>query len=100
MAYDLRLMMDRIQQVGQFPAEGAVQNLEKILGRPMRTYRAFVAERVKKDWLAADVWDDRKRKYASQRHATPVSMQPQAVVPPVVDDLFEAAARSRRAARR
>jgi uncharacterized protein YbjT (DUF2867 family) len=48
MAYDLRLMMDRIQQVGQIPAAGAVQKLEKILGRPMRTYQAFVAERVKR----------------------------------------------------
>jgi uncharacterized protein YbjT (DUF2867 family) len=49
MAYDLRLMMARIQQVGQIPAAGAVQKLEKILGRPLRTYQAFVAERVKKD---------------------------------------------------
>jgi uncharacterized protein YbjT (DUF2867 family) len=46
MAYDLRLMMARIQQVGQIPAVDAVQTLEKILGRPLRTYRAFVAERV------------------------------------------------------
>jgi len=46
MAYDLRLMMDRIQQVGQIPAAGAAQKLEKILGRPLRTYQAFVAERV------------------------------------------------------
>ena len=49
MAYDLRLMMERIQQVGQVPAAGAVQQLEDILGRPLRTYPAFVAERVKKD---------------------------------------------------
>jgi uncharacterized protein YbjT (DUF2867 family) len=48
MAYDLRLMMERIQQVGQIPAPGAVRKLEEILGRPMRTYQAFVAERVKK----------------------------------------------------
>jgi len=47
MAYDLSLMMARIQQVGQIPAEGAVQKLEKILGRPLRTYQQFVAERVK-----------------------------------------------------
>jgi len=47
MAYDLRLMMARIQQVGQIPVEGAVQKLEKILGRPLRTYQQFVAERVK-----------------------------------------------------
>lgn len=49
MAYDLRLMMERIQQVGQIPAAGAVRKLEEILGRRMRTYQAFVAERVKKD---------------------------------------------------
>lgn len=48
MAYDLRLMMDRIQRVGQKPAEGAVQRLEEILGRPLRTYQAFVAERLGK----------------------------------------------------
>jgi uncharacterized protein YbjT (DUF2867 family) len=48
MAYDLRLMMERIQQVGQIPAPGAVRKLEQMLGRPMRTYQAFVDERVKK----------------------------------------------------
>lgn len=48
MAYDLRLMMNRIQQVGQIPVEGAAQSVEKILGRPMRTYQAFVAECVNK----------------------------------------------------
>lgn len=47
MAYDLRLMMERIQQVGQFPAPGSVRRIEEILGRPMRTYQTFVAERVK-----------------------------------------------------
>ena len=47
MAYDLSLMTARIQQVGQIPAEGTVQKLEKILGRPLRTYQQFVAERVK-----------------------------------------------------
>lgn len=48
MAYDLRLMMARIQQVGQIPGPGAAETLEKMLGRPLRTYQAFVAERVKK----------------------------------------------------
>jgi hypothetical protein len=47
MAYDLSLMMARIQQVGQIPVEGAVQKLENILGRPLSTYQQFVAERVK-----------------------------------------------------
>lgn len=46
MAYDLRLMMERIQHVGQIPAAGAVRQLEEMLGRPMRTYQAFVAEQV------------------------------------------------------
>lgn len=46
MAYDLRLMMSRIQQLGQLAADGAVQKLEQILGRPLRSYQAFVAERV------------------------------------------------------
>ena len=46
MAYDLRLMVSRIQQVGQIPAAGAVRKLETILGRPLRTYQQFVAERV------------------------------------------------------
>lgn len=46
MAYDLRLMMSRIQQIGQLAADGAVQTLEQRLGRPLRTYAAFVAERV------------------------------------------------------
>lgn len=47
MAYDLRLMMSRIQQIGQLAADGAAQKLELLLGRPLRTYAAFVAERVK-----------------------------------------------------
>lgn len=46
MAYDLRLMMARIQQVGQLPAPGAVDRLEQMLGRPLRSYQAFVAERL------------------------------------------------------
>ncbi|MEO6281310.1 NmrA family NAD(P)-binding protein [Roseateles sp.] len=47
MAYDLRLMMSRIQQLGQIAADGAAQQLAQLLGRPLRTYQAFVAERVK-----------------------------------------------------
>jgi len=46
MAYDLRLMMSGIQQHGQLPEAGAVAKLEQILGRKLRTYREFVAERV------------------------------------------------------
>ena len=46
MAYDLRLMVSGIQQHGQLPEAGAVAKLEHLLGRKLRTYRAFVAERV------------------------------------------------------
>ena len=44
LAYDLRLMVSRIQQLGQIPADGAARKLEQMLGRPLRTYEAFVAE--------------------------------------------------------
>lgn len=47
MAYDLRLMMSGIQRLGQIAADGAAQKLEQMLGRPLRTYATFVAERVK-----------------------------------------------------
>lgn len=46
MAYDLRLMMARIQQLGQIGADGAADELQRRLGRPLRTYEAFVAELV------------------------------------------------------
>lgn len=46
MAYDLRLMMSGIQQLGQIAAPGAAEKLAQRLGRPLRSYRAFVAERV------------------------------------------------------
>lgn len=45
MAYDLRLMMSGIQQLGQIAAPGAAERLAQRLGRPLRTYQAFVAER-------------------------------------------------------
>jgi hypothetical protein len=44
MAYDMRLMMAGIQTLGMHGEPGAVQRLEAILGRPLRTYGAFVAE--------------------------------------------------------
>ncbi|HEY9104811.1 SDR family oxidoreductase [Chitinimonas sp.] len=44
MAYDMRLMMGRIQQLGMKPAQGAVQQLELLLGRPLRRYAALVQE--------------------------------------------------------
>ncbi|GAB3253522.1 SDR family oxidoreductase [Chitinimonas naiadis] len=46
MAYDMRLMMGRIQQLGMKPAPGAVQHLELLLGRPLRRYEALVEELV------------------------------------------------------
>ncbi|AKJ29416.1 SDR family oxidoreductase [Caldimonas brevitalea] len=44
MAYDMRLMMAAIQQHGMKPAEGSVQRLETLLGRPLRRYRDMVRE--------------------------------------------------------
>lgn len=46
MAYDLRLMMSGIQQLGQLAAPGAAEQLSQRLGRSLRSYAAFVAERV------------------------------------------------------
>ncbi|MDR7270875.1 uncharacterized protein YbjT (DUF2867 family) [Pelomonas saccharophila] len=46
MAYDMRLMMARIQQHGMQPAAGGVQRLESLLGRPLRRYDAMVREQV------------------------------------------------------
>lgn len=44
MAYDMRLMMERIQRHGMHGAAGARERLETLLGRPLRTYRAAVHE--------------------------------------------------------
>ncbi len=44
MAYDMRLMMAGIQKHGMQAAEGAVERLQTILGRPLRSYEAFVRE--------------------------------------------------------
>jgi len=44
LAYDMRLMMDGIQRIGMHGDEGAVARLQAILGRPLRTYAAFVDE--------------------------------------------------------
>jgi uncharacterized protein YbjT (DUF2867 family) len=44
MAYDMRLMLARIQQHGMAAAPGAAQRLQELLGRPLRSYRALVAE--------------------------------------------------------
>nr|WP_198983147.1 NmrA family NAD(P)-binding protein [Herbaspirillum sp. ASV7] len=44
MAYDMRLMMARIQRHGMHGREGSLQTLQALLGRPLRTYRALVQE--------------------------------------------------------
>ncbi|MBN6152430.1 NmrA family NAD(P)-binding protein [Xanthomonas sp. AmX2] len=44
MAYDMRLMMAGIQKFGMHGAEGSVERLQAILGRPLRTYEDFVRE--------------------------------------------------------
>jgi uncharacterized protein YbjT (DUF2867 family) len=46
LAYDMRLMMSGIQKLGMQSAQGAVDRLEAILGRPLRTYVDFVKEAV------------------------------------------------------
>ena len=44
LAYDMRLMMGGIQKFGMHGAQDAVDRLQAILGRPLRTYADFVAE--------------------------------------------------------
>jgi uncharacterized protein YbjT (DUF2867 family) len=44
MAYDMRLMMARIQQHGMKSKDGASQRLESMLGRPLRRYADLVKE--------------------------------------------------------
>ncbi len=46
MAYDMRLMMNRIQQHGMKPEAGTAQRLEALIGHPLRTYEALVKELV------------------------------------------------------
>ena len=49
LAYDMRLMMSRIQGIGMHGGADSVERLETILGRPLRTYAQFVNEVVKGD---------------------------------------------------
>jgi uncharacterized protein YbjT (DUF2867 family) len=44
MAYDMRLMSERFLTEGMVPEAGDVERLTKLLGRPLRSYRAFAAE--------------------------------------------------------
>jgi len=42
LAYDMRLMMGRIQEIGMHGEPGTVDRLQAILGRPLRPYSEFV----------------------------------------------------------
>ncbi|MDB5895654.1 MAG: NmrA family transcriptional regulator [Rhodoferax sp.] len=44
MAYDMRLMSERFLTDGMIPEAGDVELLTALLGRPLRSYRGFVAE--------------------------------------------------------
>jgi uncharacterized protein YbjT (DUF2867 family) len=44
MAYDMRLMMSRIQQDGMVANAGDLDRLTALLGRPLRSYREFATE--------------------------------------------------------
>jgi uncharacterized protein YbjT (DUF2867 family) len=46
LAYDLRLMMAGIQAIGMQGGAGAVDRLQTILGRPLRSYAQYVKEAV------------------------------------------------------
>ncbi|WP_327212178.1 NmrA/HSCARG family protein [Rhizobium beringeri] len=46
MAYDMRLMGERFLTDGMLPAAGDVERLTALLGRPLRSYRAFASETV------------------------------------------------------
>lgn len=54
MAYDMRLMMGRFQQEGMVAAPAAVNQLETLLGRPLRSYRQFASE-MAAQWHAAQL---------------------------------------------
>ncbi|APA88456.1 NmrA family NAD(P)-binding protein [Paraburkholderia sprentiae WSM5005] len=46
LAYDMRLMMAGIQNLGMRGADGTVERLEAMLGRPLRSYADFVTEAI------------------------------------------------------
>ncbi|MDU0365370.1 NmrA/HSCARG family protein [Rhizobium sp. 25PS6] len=46
MAYDMRLMGERFLTDGMLPEAGDLERLIKLLGRPLRSYRAFASETV------------------------------------------------------
>ena len=46
LAYDMRLMMAGIQRFGMQSTEGTVENLQTLIGHPLRTYEDSVREAV------------------------------------------------------
>ncbi|CAI8984253.1 NAD(P)H dehydrogenase (quinone) [Pseudomonas sp. IT-194MI4] len=46
LAYDMRLMMEGIQKFGMQATEGTVEQLQTIIGHPLRTYEDFVREAI------------------------------------------------------
>jgi hypothetical protein len=44
MAFDMRLMAERFLTEGMVPEAGDVDRLTKLLGRPLRSYRDYVAQ--------------------------------------------------------
>ncbi len=46
LAYDMRLMMAGIQEIGMRAEVGSIERLQDILGRPLRTYAEFVGDAV------------------------------------------------------
>lgn len=44
MAFDMRMMMSRLQQDGMVAKPGSVDKMAELLGRPPRTYRDFASE--------------------------------------------------------
>jgi hypothetical protein len=46
LAYDMRLMMSGIQKHGMQSTPGAVDRVQTLLGRPLRTYGNFVKESI------------------------------------------------------
>ncbi|MGT2437355.1 hypothetical protein ACU4GH_17600 [Bradyrhizobium betae] len=44
MAFDMRVMSERFLTEGMIPEAGDVSRLTDILGRPLRSYRDFIAE--------------------------------------------------------
>jgi hypothetical protein len=44
MAFEMRLMAERYVSDGMIPADGDRERLLEMLGRPLRSYRAFAAD--------------------------------------------------------